>query len=147
MNAPQMTPSQILALSPEEKRVKIAEYCPPTAGLSACRNCWNWIDLTCCSCGSAISEHNMYDNHPVIPYGCRCGYATQPQPESVPDYLNDLNAIHEAEKRMHDAEDGAPWNEYVRHLNRICAASGDEDIHATASQRSDAFLLTILSRP
>lgn len=61
---------------------------------------------------------------------------------SVPDYLNDLNAIHEAEKTL-DAEE---YKEFARQLDAICACSDDEWLRgrewsATAAQRAEAFLI------
>jgi hypothetical protein len=66
---------------------------------------------------------------------------------SLPDYLNDLNAIHVAEKTLKDAE--ARWS-YIRKLKEVCAkpdsdfiAKTEEVISATAEQRSEAFLKTL----
>jgi hypothetical protein len=56
----------------------------------------------------------------------------------VPDYLNDLNAMHEAEKViLHD--NGA---EYARNLLKI-VPHGDWMHTATAAQRAEAFLKTV----
>lgn len=62
----------------------------------------------------------------------------------VPDYLNDLNAMHEAEKFLPSARI------YHSHLQRVCAdpakpyvASLSEIIQATAAQRAEAFLCAI----
>lgn len=59
-----------------------------------------------------------------------------------PDYLNDLNAMHEAEKVLGDF--GTPvWRRYQNHI-----AKGDVAVpcgviaHATAAQRAEAFLRT-----
>lgn len=56
----------------------------------------------------------------------------------VPDYLNDLNAMHEAE-RVLDIEDGQ-WIIYSEHLERM---TDDCGFHATAAQRAEAFGLTL----
>ena len=64
----------------------------------------------------------------------------------VPDYLNDLNAMHCAEEMLTDDQ----WVEYrenirtvvlcpVRYVSQWCKA----DIHSTARQRAEAFLRTI----
>jgi hypothetical protein len=64
----------------------------------------------------------------------------------VPDYLNDLNAMHCAEEMLADDQ----WVEYrenirtvvlgpVRYVSQWCKA----DIHSTAAQRAEAFLRTI----
>ena len=57
-----------------------------------------------------------------------------------PDYLHDLNAMHEAEKRLFKL---ANTNEeaYSHHLT--CLTSGWSTYHATAAQRAEAFLRTI----
>lgn len=56
----------------------------------------------------------------------------------VPDYINDLNAMHEAEKILNFAH-------YIKNLAIAVGGSGTiaNMIHATASQRAEAFLRTI----
>ena len=56
----------------------------------------------------------------------------------LPDYLNDLNAMHEAEKVLSDD----PLNRYIIIL---CLEVQPEPMlyHATAAQRAEAFLRTI----
>ena len=60
----------------------------------------------------------------------------------LPDYLNDLNAMHEAEKVLN-----APthiqkhaWNNYKALLAEMCKESS---FHATAAQRAEAFCETL----
>jgi hypothetical protein len=66
--------------------------------------------------------------------------------ENIPDYCNDLNAMHEAEKVLNDEQ----WPEYreelrnvvlggIRMVSQWCKA----DLHATARQRAEAFLKTL----
>jgi hypothetical protein len=56
----------------------------------------------------------------------------------IPDYLNDLNAMHEAEKSLTKEQ----RREYVRTLFQT--TNTDWDSHcATAAQRTEAFLRTI----
>ena len=57
----------------------------------------------------------------------------------IPDYLNDLNAMHEAEKVLVRLQ----WVSYLRRLQTLCDESVSWPIHATASQRAEAFLRTI----
>ena len=65
----------------------------------------------------------------------------------VPDYLNDLNAMHEAEKMLNEAQQIT----YTKLLsNNQFAVDGEitkracwESLHATATQRAEAFLRTI----
>jgi hypothetical protein len=65
-------------------------------------------------------------------YECRC--------ESChPDWCNDLNAMHEAEKVLTDT------NMFVmaHHIERLVSAKGQHYFHATARQRAEAFLRTL----
>jgi hypothetical protein len=56
----------------------------------------------------------------------------------IPDYLNDLNAMHEAEKVLIlDCE----WATYLDRLSVIVAEGSL--VHATAAQRAEAFLRTV----
>lgn len=58
----------------------------------------------------------------------------------LPDYLNDLNAMHEAEKVLSDNQ----MAEYIGHIRRITRYSHDYWIVvATATQRAEAFLRTL----
>jgi hypothetical protein len=57
-----------------------------------------------------------------------------------PDYLNDLNAMHEAEKRM----PASCWTRYCQHLARLGKGSVRfVSVHSTAAQRAEAFLRTL----
>lgn len=77
------------------------------------------------------------------------GYTLCQFSENVPDYRNDLNAMHEAEKVLTYEE----AQQFEGELRGIC---GSENLHkehplpfefsvahATASQRAEAFLRTI----
>ena len=57
--------------------------------------------------------------------------------ESIPDYLNDLNAMHEAEEVLRPPfwNDWSIWEDYCSRF--------EEDPHATAAQRAEGFLRTI----
>ena len=61
----------------------------------------------------------------------------------IPDYLKDLNAMHDAEMSQVDMEDGhfiVLFREYLHtNLGHDCSLA----IHATAAQRAEAFLRTI----
>ena len=59
--------------------------------------------------------------------------------DDLPDYLNDLNAMHEAEKTLHT--DGGLWGAYCGYL--VKDGSWFNTVHATASQRAEAFLKAI----
>lgn len=62
----------------------------------------------------------------------------------IPDYCNDLNAMHEAEKTLSAGDNyymrGGLGNYYAR-LAEIC--SDGSRIRATAAQRAKAFLQTV----
>ncbi len=67
--------------------------------------------------------------------------------ELIPDYLNDLNAMHEAEKVLTTENQR---EQYWIELMRICDSKDESGFnsrwicaHATASQRAEAFLLTL----
>jgi hypothetical protein len=67
--------------------------------------------------------------------------------DELPDYCNDLNAMHEAEKTL----SGDQWLDYmlnlqavlVRHPNRDKWTVCRELRHATARQLAEAFLRTL----
>jgi len=59
--------------------------------------------------------------------------------EDLPDYLNDLNAMHEAEKAFRFVQ----WVAYGIHLKTVCDRSITWPCHATAAQRAEAFLRTV----
>jgi hypothetical protein len=56
-----------------------------------------------------------------------------------PNYCTDLNAMHEAENTLTDA------NMFVmaHHIERLVSAKGQHYFHATARQRAEAFLRTL----
>ena len=62
----------------------------------------------------------------------------------LPDYLNDLNAMHEAEKMLdvNIESGGSPRYEYSRQVYRI-VESRRQPFRSTAAQRAEAFLRTI----
>lgn len=100
-------------MTPEQQRIAIAEAC-------------GWYDLV-------KQDVSLFGKH---------------EPESqktfeldVPDYLNDLNAMHEAEKVL-TTEQYA--DEFIYHLGCVFV---DNDlyviakaVHATAARRAEAFL-------
>ncbi|CAB4165051.1 hypothetical protein UFOVP817_29 [uncultured Caudovirales phage] len=64
--------------------------------------------------------------------------------DPLPDYLNDLNAMHEAEKSL---SDGNAYWEFIRHLHEIAKRDSlpfiADRANATAAQRAKAFLKTL----
>jgi len=60
--------------------------------------------------------------------------------EILPDYLNDLNAMHEAEKALRRDQ----WPDYYNNLCVIYDPVEDISVtHATAAQRAEAFCRTL----
>ena len=57
----------------------------------------------------------------------------------IPDFCNDLNAMHEAEKRLLSGY----WMRYCECLNCLLGKSVYASVHATARDRAEAFLKTI----
>ena len=61
----------------------------------------------------------------------------------LPDYLNDLNALHKAEKIL----DANQWDSYRKNLAREWTTNDDDGmwaaINTTAAQRAKAFLRTL----
>lgn len=105
-------------MTPEQQRITIAEFL-------------GWTDIEPCTC------HN----------GQTRGF--QPikgaHKKHTPDYLNDLNAMHEAEKHLSDRQkigyylDLSLWREDTGELTENLY----EVVHATATQRAEALLKTI----
>lgn len=62
----------------------------------------------------------------------------------IPDYCNDLNAMHEAERVLTTKGVNAWW-EYVGYINRRNPTpfGSETAVHATARQRAEAFIRTI----
>jgi hypothetical protein len=68
-------------------------------------------------------------------------------PRLVPDYLNNLNAMHEAENKLPTRL----WGAYETYLREVChipdrennTASKPHFYRATAAQRAEAFLKTL----
>lgn len=112
-------------MTPDEQRIAIAEFCG-----------WKWRDNV----------------RPIYP---PCGGWFSPEghgpfgPDAFPDYLNDLNSIHEAEKKLTDEQ----WSLYRLDLTTVCEREDKERLgytpthqsfwHATATQRAEALLRTL----
>jgi len=112
-----MTRKQWAKLTPEEKRVKVAELCGWT---------WKWrvVDY--------IRSEPFRDW--TSPEGKYLGLVGPP----IPDYLNDLNAMHEAVKELR-------YHQLVDYCNKLIELTGSEvgAIESTAAQRAEAFVLTM----
>lgn len=122
---------QTPVMTTEQQRIKIAEAC-------------GWTGIA--NYGDGIVK-GFPEGLPT-PYNCHRS--------DVPDYLNDLNAMHEAEKVL--IAQGLT-EDYTDHLERICYIERaeisfesyqegvgwghNEWFHATAAQRAEAFLRTL----
>jgi hypothetical protein len=116
-------------MKPEQQRIAIAEACGWTAREDI-ENFWRAVDAS----GNMthelwMSESNVWE-------------------AGIPNYLNDLNAMHDAEKVLTKAN----WGGYAAELYRITDAHnhGISPNHhwlavafSTAAQRAEAFLRTI----
>jgi hypothetical protein len=71
--------------------------------------------------------------------GWKTGYRDPEAWHPLPDYLNDLNAMHDAEKTLTYAQGG----EMTLWIQRMTCAGYGPQLFATASQRAEAFLRTI----
>jgi hypothetical protein len=101
-------------MKPEEQRIAIAEACGFQEEES-------WLDGRKCWAHKDCPPHVGF--------------------EEVPDYLNDLNAIREAEKLL--LENLGTWTRYVTELKLQSAKSGMPHFHLSATQRAEAFLHTL----
>jgi hypothetical protein len=62
--------------------------------------------------------------------------------DELPEYCNDLNAMHEAEKTIRN--DKWKWLSFCNNLDDKCENEWNAGgIHATARQRAEAFLRTL----
>ena len=105
-------------MNPDSQRIAIAEAC-------------GWTE-----CHPATkTPHGFFEAYgrKKLPCGSR-------KDERLPDYLNDLNAMHQAEKVL-----GLMQRHHF--ANRVASSAdagwGFKALHATAAMRAEAFLRTI----
>ena len=103
-------------MNQEKQRIAIAEAC-------------GWTEIEPCTCRDGVSR----------------GYTPTPgaHKKHLPDYLNDLNAMHEAEKVMRDSP--KKKHTYLQWLGCEDAYTSTvfASVTATAAERAEAFLRTI----
>ena len=110
-------------MTPEEKRIAIAE-----------------------ACGWRFAETGPRGKTWVPPQKQHIKYVTI---NGLPDYLNDLNAMHEAEKVLLVGTPKQIIHATNKYTNWLCRILGCLDTalfqfaHATAAQRADAFIATL----
>jgi len=106
--------SSVCTMSPEEINVTIAKAC-------------GWTEI----------YHKCDPQGPIDSWvGKPKDYCHGPK-RRIPDFCNDLNAMHEAEKVIR--QDHPVW---VSYCNQLCERWIDpcDAIHATASERAETFL-------
>jgi hypothetical protein len=110
-------------MTPEEKRIAIAEACG-----------WKFDTEFVWFPSGTRTERNMqtYD----------CAAMEDILMNILPNYLNDLNAMHKAENTLPQDNSLHGRVAYDNKLMRICG-SHQACVSATATQRADAFLKTI----
>lgn len=109
-------------MTDDQQRIEIAEFTG--------RNGW-W----CPQCKKLVSEY-------ALGYQNRHANCTESAMQT-PDYLNDLNAMHEAEKTLIDA---SVRYDYLSTLDSVVGHPKEATfaaVHATARQRAEALLRTI----
>ena len=129
-----MTRKQWAKLSDDEKRIKVAELCgwkkTTYRALGYKRGAVDaelWLD-------AKEDQHEEYE--------------LDGERYPFPDYLNDLNAMHEAEQLLHHLWDkkhpgASAWDEFMRQLELVVGDRGwVATWNATAAQRAEAFVLT-----
>lgn len=140
-------------MTPEQQRIAIAEACGRDLTSFRFKHQGVNRDVPQWSPSYNSSEEAQeVSNEEARRWGTRCwpveSFIDQYR---APDYLNDLNAMHEAEKVL---DDGVLWKGYLNRLwDVVCpqfeqmsglnAAIGLLLVHATAKQRAEAFLKTL----
>jgi hypothetical protein len=113
-------------MNPEQQRIAIAEACGWELKSNGLSPMWSWQN-------ESLTHRIKWVAHKEM--------ASQ---GVLPDYLNDLNAMHEAENVLTNEQ----WWLLVGFLAEICGGGVALCISANAAQRAEAFLKTLnLWRP
>ncbi len=126
-------------MNPEQQRIAIAEACGWKLKSNGLSPMWSWQN-------ESLIHRIKWVAHKVM--------ASQ---GVLPDYLNDLNAMHEAEETLDASQCAEYARQLMKHHPTYCVTVLDnrfaptEEIayqtyqllHATATQRAEAFLRTI----
>lgn len=107
-------------MTSEEQRIAIAEACG-----------WKWKELDEPGCW-CWTRGSFFTNRPLFPEFRK----KEDFVEDLPDYLSDLNAMHEAEKILNNVQQ-------ERYRTELVYTHAGMDVFATATQRVEAFLRTI----
>jgi hypothetical protein len=123
-------------MNPEQQRIAIAEACGWKARHDA--NKCDWVTIFRCGACGEIGHSNCYGNgQGAISFSCSVSPCCNEA--APPDYLHDLNAMHEAEASLFGTNYWVACK-YERLITRMASSWA---WHATASQRAEAFLRTI----
>ncbi len=115
-------------MKPEAQRIAVAEACG-----------WKFAKIRKGSCGGDVCE-SVWFKPGFEPSEQTADWITHNGRIDPPDYLNDLNAMHEAEKVLRPVQ----WVSYWSFLEPIvCRPYNTSILHATATQRAEAFLRTL----
>jgi hypothetical protein len=120
-----------------QQRIAIAEAC-------------GW---TCCGQVQGLNPHGLVPWRKIDDYTTRQVLNHEVPMDTLPDYLNNLNAMHEAEKAfIGDASSAMTFAMYLLRINGQSISTEHDDLncdhawiaaHATAAQRAEAFLRTL----
>ena len=118
-------------MTEEQQRIAIAEAC-------------GW---TCCGCVEGCTPHGLSPSFSIHDYNFKKVMAMEVPIGDLPDYLNDLNAMHEAEKVLINEQDLKYSESLALVVKARWKTNNSYDMQkfrsATAAQRSEAFLKTI----
>jgi hypothetical protein len=113
-------------MTPLKQRIAIAEACG-----------WKWVgspEQVAATYGFTMPEKWVVDPNGALQF-----------PHNTPDYLNDLNAMHDAEKVLKHQQWPDYWNWlFVASTRQSGTEKAEYKVaHASAAQRAEAFLRTI----
>lgn len=121
-------------MTEEQQRIAIAEACG-----------WKWIQINFEAESGLIGTDSPHSGN--IPYQGTNYPSNRHLPtygKAIPDYLNDLNAMHEAEKILTEVQFGDYYIEHLKMARGESQYTIDRSmVCATAAQRAEAFLKTI----
>lgn len=130
-----MTHEEWVKLTPEQQRIKVAELCG-----------WKKTDrvqpVTCLPLWEHPTRHWYFTDGTIGSKVCKTA-------ENLPDYLNDLNAMHEAEEYL-DPRTDLPGRYYqeligvVYDWDYLHGIDGLQVARAPAAKRAEAFVLTMM---
>ena len=112
-------------MTPEQQRIAIAEACGWKLKSNGLSPMWSWQN-------ESLNHRIKWVAHKVM--------ASQ---GVLPNYLNDLNAMHDAEKLLTQWEELVSYHSWLGYCGENNTSELHNCIHATAAQRAEAFLRTI----